>query len=231
MSIWLPSKVQSEIAARAAAEALAAAEAAAKQGSLKEGQTVLRVLVSSKGKNLKKSHEEISSGQLLVTVQRVLQGSPLQYMDDMDQLHPVPEHLLPPNAQPGAYLSLGDRVHEIVAHASQDMYLGRAMAGAEPNCSMVFEVLVEGPININGSGKIIFPQVVEFGNFARNEGIRRSAEEAFSALEEATAFSTNLRSANRAAYVSGLRKPAEEATPETTTIPGGTGEIDPDMVS
>jgi len=223
MNIWLPTNVQNEIAAKAA-------EAAAKQGSLKEGQTVLRVLVSSKGKNLKKSHEEISSGQLLVTVQRILQGAPLQYMDDMDELHEVPAQLLPPHAQPGAYLSLGDRVHEIVAQATQDMYLGRGMAGAEPNRSMVFEVLVEGPVNINGSGKMIFPKVVEFGNYARNEGIRRSAEEAFSALEEANAFSTNLRSMNRAAYVSGLRKPAEGATP-SFTVAGNQGEIDPDMVS
>ena len=161
---------------------------------------------------MKASHSEISSGLLLVTIQRILKGDPLSYMDDMEEIHQLPTELLPPLAQPGCYLNLGDRVHEILAQASQDIYLGRAMEGQEPNRSMVFEVVVDSVVNINTAGKIQ-TRAVEFGNFARNEGQRQSVQEAFAALKEATSYSASLRQANRMA-----RKPAENSLLPNTTV-------------
>jgi len=211
--LWLPEKVEAELQKKQEVREKA-------QGALPTGQTLLRVLLSCKGRNMKASHPEVSSGQLLVTVQRMLQGSPLQYLDDMEEVVLIPSELLPPLSQPGGYLELGERVHEILAQAGQDLYLGRSVNGSEPNRSMVFEVVVESIVNINTGGKLVL-KVVEFGNFSRNEGIRRSAVEAFASLKEATSYSTSLRAQNRAAYTAQLRP----TTQSTTT--SSEEEVDP----
>lgn len=188
---------------------------------LPEGTAHIRVLASCSGKNFKAKHEEVKSGQLLVTMQRIIAGGTLQYMDDMEVSHNIPAHLLPPNAQAGAYLELGDRVHEIVAQISQDAYLGRGINGGEPNRSMVFDVLVSckgEDIAINGSGKIQFLRVLEFGNFTRNTGIRKSAEEAFEALAEANSHSAEIRSSRRAQAMNMLAGGNQQSTSNSTEV-------------
>ena len=186
---------------------------------LPEGTTHIRVLASCSGKNFKAKHEEIKSGQLLVTMQRIIGGGKLEYMDDLEVIHAIPADLLPPHAQSGAYLELGDRVHEIVAQISQDAYLGRGVNGAEPNRSMIFDVLVSSKgedISINSSGKIQFLRVLEVGNFTKNTGIRKSAEEAFANLAEANSHSADIRSNNRAAAMKNLMSGPTASTPSVS---------------
>lgn len=201
---------------------------------LPEGTVHIRVLASCTGKNFKAKHEETKSGQLLVTLQRIVSGGKIQYMDDMDQVHDIPAHLLPPVSQAGAYLELGERVHEIIAQISQEAYLGRGLNGSEPNRSMIFDVLISSKgedVTINRSGKLVFLKVLEFGNYTRNTGIRQSAEEAFAALEEANSYSADIRSSRRAAAMQNLMAAGsglDQQTSSTSTTSASSAPVEED---